>query len=267
MFPNITGVVSAPPTHGLPSPSLPQLPDDWNSLTPAQQTARIMETCLATARDTRMITEQLNTLTATVQHNTAASSFNSSEIESLKNLRTYAQPVADIIVTGIPDSITLPYRDIVLLILRHLDLAGLNNDILDTRKVEKKPSPDTTNTQPNATNAQPANQSPSHNVFSIIVKFKSVEIRNFIIDAKRRAGTITVADIFPDAGVASTQGTIYVNELLPTCTYVLYKKTKKQARELKYARVWMRNGSIFVRKTATSKEIPIATENDLNKLT
>lgn len=245
--------------------ALPSLPDDWNSLDQSQQLARIMQTCLSSERsaqsavlEARAIGAQLGNLATAVQTNTATCARNTNEIAALKDLRAYAQPTPEIIVTGIPASTTVSHDTIIHRVLSHLSLAGLQSDILDIRKIRRNP----TNNIPNA---QPSDSSP-RDTFSLIVKFKSVDIRNYVIDAKRRFGRLTVADIFSDEVPGAAGNTLYVNELLPSRIYALLKSAKLKARERNYKHVWSRNGTIFIRKSDNSQELPIFSEQDLTNL-
>lgn len=194
-------------------------------------------------------------LKATIQKNTAECSRITAELQTLKELWAYAQPSPDILITGIPAVTTISHRDIVSRVLAHLNLSGLLTDILDIRLVNKKLT----------TASQSEIASPRYDSFSLIVKFKSVAIRNHVIDAKRKIGKITAAEILGDTVPATSQGTIYVNEFLPTPTYALYRKTKTKALESGHKRVWVKNGAIFVKKSDSSREIPIVTEPDLMK--
>lgn len=239
-----------------PSTSLPPLPDDWNSLDLTQQLARVMQTCMSNG-------SLLSSMTASVQQNAATSARNTAEIQTLKELRACAQPSPVVVVAGIPASTTISHQDIVHRILARLNLSGLQTDILDIRKMNLKPAQNV-NVNVNSTPASTA--LPKYDIFSIIVKFKSADIRNHVVDAKRRIGRITVAEICYDTVPATVQGTIYVNEFLPAPVYALYQKTKEKAREANYKRVWVRNGAIFVRKDEKSHQIPIVTELDLFKL-
>lgn len=244
-----------------PGTNLAPLPDDWNTLDLSEQIARMMQMCTTTSRDLHSLTEQMNALTTNVLQNTVACARNTAEIDYLKNIQSYAKPIPELIVTGIPATTTISMLDVINRILCRLKLENLTTDILDIRQMNKKNLLNTTTAQRNSIVPLSPN-----NTISIIVKFKSVDIRNFIIDAKRKVGKITVAEIFTNTIHATSQGTIFVNEFLPSSTYTLYREAKKKAHEKNYTRVWVRNGSIYVRKDDGSKEIPIITSNDLNKL-
>lgn len=234
--------------------SAPTLPPDWASFNPQQQLTHIMEACTANGA-------MLTSLSNSIQQNTTGIAHNSSEIRAIKEIHAHVPPSADILITGIPACVTTPHNEIVQRLISRLNLANtiLQTDILDILTVNRKP-----NSTPST--SQPPTARPLYETISLLVKFKSVIVRNYVIQAKRRIGNISVADIFNDMVPEPPHGTLHVNEFMPSLTYSLYQQTRIKAREANYQRVWVRDGVINVRKAQNSPIIPIVTEMDLYNL-
>lgn len=64
----------------------------------------------------------------------------------------------------------------------------------------------------------------------------------------------------------SDEHRLHWNEWLPASIYRLLQQVRDEASDSEYERVWIRNGQIFVRKTAAALRIPIASEADLSKM-
>lgn len=212
-------------------------------------------TCMSTEHAAKSTNSRLDELTAAVQANTNACADLKTEIQSLKNLHSYSKLSPEVVITGIPTTASLPHHEIIYRVLDRLKLAGFKSDLIDVRKFELKPG-----------NVQPTRNTISYNTFSLIAKFKSIDICYHIMDVKRKHGKLTIADIFGDTNLAALQGTLFVNELLPSSVYKLFKKTKEIATNKGYKHIWTRCGSIFVRKLDKSDVIPIVTEQDLTNL-
>lgn len=224
------------------APALPPLPEGWAALDTAGQLALVLQTCMANGA-------VLNKMNSAIQENTAACARNAANIRSLKNMHAHRQPSPDVVINGIPATVKTSFHEIVTRILTHLDLARLINDILDIRQIPPRPLQ-----TPSARNYQ---------TFSLIVTFKSVDVRSHVIKAKIKTGRITVAQIFPDIFQDTFVGDLHVNEFLPNQSYALYRKARAKAQQANYSRCWVKNGTIFVRQNDDAASIPIVTEEDL----
>lgn len=260
-FPNYEQAAGAPSSSAQAG-----LPSDWASLDTKQQLDRVVQTCMAAATTAQAAAntakanaEALNALTAVVQQNATMIARNRNDIQDMKYQQTYGQPLPEIIITGIPAATTITHPVIIQRILARLDLPQFENDILSIRKVNRR-------ILPTAPLAAPATQAPAYETFSLIVKFKSIDVRNHVSDAKRKVGMITVSEILHDCATVTCRGKIFISEFLPSSKYSLYSKTRVRAQQNNYSRVWHKNGSIYVRKTETSPILYIVTEQDLDQL-
>lgn len=230
----------------VPSNFMPTLPPEWGTLDTSEQLARLMLTCMANGK-------MLSDLAPTVLQNSAAIARNNAEIQANKHRQAHGRPSPDVLITGIPITVPTPHIEIVTRVLARLDLLRLQTDILDIRVMNRKNPPP----------SQPPLAPPRLETFSLLVKFKSVDIRGYIIDAKRKVGRITVAEICHDTVQPTYQGTLFVNEFLPTSTYILYQKTRAAVRNANYNRCWIKDGNVFVKQFEASEEILIYSELDL----
>ena len=100
---------------------------------------------------------------------------------------------------------------------------------------------------------------------SLILRFKSVQVRNEVMRLKILKGDIPVITIFPN--LPDLDGNkIFSNEFLTKEVLKLLRLVRAWAKARNYERVWVRNEEIFVRKNTDSEVISISSESDLNKL-
>ena len=98
---------------------------------------------------------------------------------------------------------------------------------------------------------------------NIIVKFSSRILRDNVISAFRiRKGLST-----EDLGISGTSRKIYLNEHLTLRKKQLLRDCRLSAVKYNFKFVWVRNSTIFVRKTSDSPIFIIRTEKDLSKFT
>lgn len=181
------------------------------------------------------------------------------EMQSIKDDSAFSSPSPDVLITGIPSSAEISHSEIVFRVLTCLDLVRLHNDILDIRQMLPKRPTYAATTAHSSTTTPPQ-------FISLLVKFKSVDIRSFVIDAKRRRGKITVADIFGETVPELSERTVFVNEFLPSRVYNLHRQARQRAQDFNYSHVWARNGSVFVRKEDNSRPMPIVTADDISDM-
>ncbi|KAL4702364.1 hypothetical protein ACJJTC_004672 [Scirpophaga incertulas] len=97
---------------------------------------------------------------------------------------------------------------------------------------------------------------------TVIVKFKTVQLRDSLLSAARKKRGLTTADINIPGDVRS----IYVNEHLTPRNKTLLKLTRAKCKELGFQNVWTRNTKIYVRKHVKSPAIRIFNFEQIDKL-
>ena len=102
-------------------------------------------------------------------------------------------------------------------------------------------------------------------IYSLILRFKSVQVRNEVMRLKIVKGNIPVVTIFPDLPDLA-ENKVFLNEFLPKEVLELLRLVRSRAKARNYERVWVRNEQIFVRKSSDSDIISITSQSDLNKL-
>lgn len=157
----------------------------------------------------------------------------------------------EFMISGIPLAVTLTKDDIVARVFDALDISHLLNDVLDIRSFDKKNS-----TQPSQSTTSGSTKK------SFLVILKSQSVRNFILDKKRTKKNLSIEEVFG----SKIQGSVYVNEFLPPALYNLFRLTKAQARSKGYKYVWVRSGTIFVRKADGQPPLMIHSEADIEKI-
>lgn len=246
-------------THSIPVPLLPSLRFAMGSEKVIEQRLdRLLNAIEGIKQDTVAIRRELASLTIAVEKNTATCNALANDVDYLKHSAALAGPTAELTINGIPDTCALTYQDIFVRVLTRLKLSSLHTDVLAINKIEHRASVSTT---PSFLNT------PTSRYFALRVHLKSVDIRNFIIDTKRKVGKITLSELFPEISEPTNANRlVFVNEFLPSSTYALLRKAKDIAKKAGYKRVWARNANVFVRKDGGIPEIIIATEQDLNKI-
>lgn len=194
--------------------------------------------------------EQILDLKLNLQHLSQAFSTHASDSHS------QSQPLAaELILAGIPSTITNTEHEIATMILTALGIPELATDILDIRILPKKNSSRVPHTI--TSDSQTATET-----ISFVLKLKSFQVRDHIIDKKRVKPKLTVSEVFS----INEPGLIYVNELLSTDTYKLRKATKAKATLAGFKYVWVKSGKIFARKNNGDPTIKINSEADLSKI-
>lgn len=199
------------------------------------------------------------------QENTDNSKILSEELSKLKahvisksmgSSHPSTSKTAELVVPGIPDIVTskLSPTEIAGAVFDFLRISNLKSDILTVRKLENKK------------NRNKGSDKSKIDKYSFITKLRSIEIRDYIISAKKQVKVINVKEIFPELVENTFRGQIYVNELLNSETYKLLLKTKAKAKILNYKYVWIRDYIIFIEKSEETDRIIINTDLDLENL-
>lgn len=79
---------------------------------------------------------------------------------------------------------------------------------------------------------------------TIIVKFKSIQLRDSLLSAVRKRRGIVSTDI----GIPGESKPIYINEHLTSRNKALLKATRIKCKELGFQNVWTRNAKIYIRQ-------------------
>lgn len=79
---------------------------------------------------------------------------------------------------------------------------------------------------------------------AIIVKFKSIQLRDSLLSAVRKRRGLASTDI----GIPGESKPIYINEHLTARNKALLKATRIKCKELGFQNVWTRNAKIYVRQ-------------------
>lgn len=155
-------------------------------------------------------------------------------------------PKSELVMSGFPTNLPDSPINLAKKILIALGLGDLVNHVLAARELKKK------NPSANATRA----------TTSLVVVLTSNSVCDAIIGAKRSRRDLKISDALG----MQAPGNIFVNELLPSDLYNLLRQTKTRAAQSHYKYVWVRNGTIRVRKDDGQSIIDINTPADLEKL-
>ncbi|KAH0567803.1 hypothetical protein KQX54_014160 [Cotesia glomerata] len=101
---------------------------------------------------------------------------------------------------------------------------------------------------------------------SLILKLKSADICDHIIDVKRRSSKLLVKDISNTNAHTNHSKPIYISEFLHPDLYKFLQKIKVRAKQLKIKYVWTYLGNVYAKKNDDSPKIVINTEDDLNSI-
>ncbi|KAK0073898.1 hypothetical protein PV325_009039 [Microctonus aethiopoides] len=147
--------------------------------------------------------------------------------------------LSEIIISAIPIQLSDDLQHVVSRVLTSLDSSQLLSDVLDIRKVAPKNDTRTASTSSTAQSTKT----------SVIVRFKSANIARFLIEKKRRKGSLTLKHVFD----SDIRGKVYVNEFLSTKVHNLYRKTKEIVISRKWKYVW----ATYLRDMASSLSLQL----------
>ena len=167
------------------------------------------------------------------------------------------ESTAEIVVSGLPTRGQLSHQDIISRIFNFVEAARFLDDIISIRKLNS--------VKENGGSGAPNGDTAVRTSYSLILRFKSVQVRNEVMRLKIVKGNIPVVAIFPDLQDL-TEDKVFLNEFLAKEVLKLLRLVRARAKARNYERVWVRNEQIFVRKSSDSDIISIMSESDLNKL-
>ncbi|XP_015598951.1 uncharacterized protein LOC107269527 [Cephus cinctus] len=153
---------------------------------------------------------------------------------------TQQQLRQEIIISGLPSVEGVPITEMIKKLGTALQAPTGPTDIVDTYRLSPKPD------------AAPP----------LVVRFSSAFIRDVWIDQKRKKPLLTASEVLPS--LPNTK--VYVNERLSAYSLNLLTEARAAAKPLRGAKVWVRRGTIFVRKDGTSAPIRILDHDDLARI-
>lgn len=108
---------------------------------------------------------------------------------------------------------------------------------------------------------------------NIIVQLATRRLRAEVVAAARTRRELTVGKLLQAAGLRiddqvsdEMSKIVYVNQHLTLRNKILHSKARAMKKELNYKFVWIQEGSILMRKSDSSKIIPIRSDDDILKL-
>ena len=173
--------------------------------------------------------------------------------------QTFRPPesTAEIIVSGLPTQGQLSHEEIVNRIFNFVGATRFLGDIISIRKFKTGKESGSSSNQNGDTAVRMS--------YSLILRFKSVQVRNEVMRLKIIEGNIPVVTTFPDLSDL-TENKVFLSEFLAKEMLKLLRLVRARAKAHNYERIWVRNEQIFVRKSSDSDIISITSESDLNKL-
>ncbi|XP_074100561.1 uncharacterized protein LOC141528412 [Cotesia typhae] len=157
---------------------------------------------------------------------------------------------SELLISGIPDQVITnsSSAEIVHQIFEKLTISNLENDILSIRTLHRK--------------RKPSGSVLSQVSHSFILQMKSTQVRDHIVEVKRRSNKLFAKNIFN----IQTENQIFINEFLHADTFKLLNLAKAKVRAVKYKYAWVHKSTIYVKKDDDSEKIQIRSEYDLDKL-
>lgn len=97
---------------------------------------------------------------------------------------------------------------------------------------------------------------------NVIVKFTNKVTRDNVISAYRAVKGLDSTKL----SINGSPTTIYINEHLTLSNKLLFRQCREAAKKQEYKYVWVKHGTILVRKSDTSHVLPIRSPQDLAKI-
>ena len=166
------------------------------------------------------------------------------------------ESTAEIIVSGLPTRGQLSYGEIVTSIFNFIGANRFLGDLISIKKLNT--------VKENGSLSTPDGGTATLMSFSLILRFKSVQVRNEVMRLKILKGNIPVVTVSPNLPDLA-ENKVFLNKFLTKEVHKLLRLVRARAKARNYEWVWVRNEQIFVRKNSDSEVIPISSESDLNK--
>lgn len=97
---------------------------------------------------------------------------------------------------------------------------------------------------------------------NVIVKLASRDLRNNVLSAYRLTKNVSSNQI----GISGTSHKIYINEHLTLYNKNLFRETREMASKYNVKYVWIKNATILLKATDTSKTFAVRCQNDISKI-
>ncbi|CAG5109295.1 Protein of unknown function [Cotesia congregata] len=145
---------------------------------------------------------------------------------------------SQLLISGIPNDLNTQQTNeqITHQIFEKLNIANLTTDILKIREFKNK--------------RRQSGQNSTSTSRSLIVKLKSPEICEHIIEVKRRSPKLLAKNVFNTSSDSNQNKLIYINEFLHPDIYKFVQKIKTKAKLSKIKYVWTDRGNPIVTSTS-----------------
>lgn len=163
------------------------------------------------------------------------------DLQMERNLQNQRERLNNLEITGIPEKRNENVKQYLVSIARLLAVQMPDDEIVHIHRV------------PTRVSSRPKN---------IIVKFKSLIMKDSFISAMRKRRSLSTGDI----GVSGDPFPIYVNEHLTPFYKDLYKKAKEAKRTTDFQYIWIRNCKIHLRRNDNSPALIIKSLDDITKI-
>ncbi|CAG5100602.1 Protein of unknown function [Cotesia congregata] len=206
------------------------------------------------AKDMAKFDSTLATLEEKIAINSGVLASLTSDSPSGSSIVSATNTSSELVISGIPEAVVAALSDkgVVSRIFDELKVPHLVPDVLSIRKLERKSS--SSRSRISSTN----NKSSIRPVFNtLLLKLKSPQIRDHILELKRKIKLLPVNNIFSTVVGDSCKGNIYINEFLPPALYKLLMVTRAKAKTLDFKFTWAQHGVVFVKKDENSAKIKI----------
>ncbi|XP_074102238.1 uncharacterized protein LOC141529537 [Cotesia typhae] len=164
---------------------------------------------------------------------------------------TVGSTTSELLISGVSDVVAseLSPSQGVKQVFEKLELSNLENDVLSTQIFGRK-----------------ENQARKPSSCTYILNLKSHQVRDYIIEVKRRSQRLLAKETFKVIGDIPPGKQVFINEFLNADTYKLLKLAKAKARDINCKYAWVHKGVVYMKKNDDSSKIVIRTEDDVNKI-
>lgn len=163
------------------------------------------------------------------------------DLQMERNLQNQRDRLNNLEISGIPEKRNENIKQYLVSIAKLLAVQMPDDEIVHIHRV------------PTRVSGRPKN---------IIVKFKSLIMKDSFISAMRKRRSLSTSDI----GVSGDPFPVYLNEHLTPFYKDLYKKAKEAKRTAGFQYIWVRNCKIHLRRNDNSPALIIKSLDDITKI-